>query len=271
MWHALLGIWKTTLRMKRDSMSEENTEVTEVTEQPIADPLVEDYLPNVDKVTEAIQKARAQEKAKLYPQLEKLQEELSSLRQKEQEREAKEADRAAKRKQRETEAAEERKKQEEAELEVRDLLAKKEKEWQSQIEAERLEREKAFALLEREREFQELQQYRQQRVEAERENIIPTLIDLVGGNSKDEVEQSILSLKQKTAQILDDVASAKSQSRKDMVGTRVTVPASGPLDNDSDPRSYSPDDVKNMSLADYAKNRQRLLGGANNSGQGLFG
>jgi hypothetical protein len=256
--------------MKRDNMSEDNVEVTEVTE--VTTPEVgEDFLPNVDSVKEAIQKARAQEKAKLYPQLEKLQEELVSLRQKEQERETKEAERKAARAAREADAAAERKKQEESELEVRDLLAKKEKEWQSQLESERKEREKAFALLEREREFQELQQYRQQRIEAERSNIIPTLIDLVAGNSKDEIEQSILSLKQKTAQILEDVASAKSQSRKDMVGTRITVPASGPLDNDSDSRTYSPDDVKNMSLADYAKNRQRLLGGGNNSGQGLFG
>lgn len=251
-------------------MSEDNVEVTEVTEETTPE-VGEDFLPNVDKVTEQIQKARAQEKAKLYPQLEKLQEELSLLRKEREDQKALETERNEKRKQREAEREAEKKAKEEEEMSFKKLLKTKEQEWADKLEQERLERERAFALLEREREFQDIQQYRQQRIEAERSNIIPTLIDLVAGNSKDEIEQSILSLKQKTAQILEDVASAKSQSRKDMVGTRITVPASGPLDNDSDSRTYSPDDVKNMSLADYAKNRQRLLGGGNNSGQGLFG
>jgi hypothetical protein len=252
---------------------DENTEVVETTETlaPAEVFAEETLLPNVDNVKEAIQKARAQEKAKLYPQMEKLQEELSLLRSKEQEREAKDAERKAARAARDAEAAAEKKKQEEAELEVRDLLAKKEKEWQTQLESERAEREKAFALLEREREFQELQQYRSQRLEAERESIIPELIDMIAGNSKDEIEQSILRLKEKSAQIFDSVSAAAQQSRKEMSGTRITAPASGPLDNDSEQRSYTPDSISNMSVADYAKNRAKLLGNTNNRGQGLFG
>jgi hypothetical protein len=236
----------------------------------------ETLLPNTDKVAEAIQKARAQEKAKLYPQVEKLQEELSILKKDKEEREAKEAERRAARQARETEAAAERKKQEEAELSFKDLLAKKEQEFQEKLEAERLEREKAFALLEREREFQELRQYRQSRVEQERENIIPELIDLIDGNTRDEIEASVLNLKDRSAKIFDSVAQSTKQTalqeRKEMVGTRITVPASGPLDNDSDSRAYSPDDISKMSMADYMKNRSRLLGGqGNNRGQGLFG
>jgi hypothetical protein len=217
-------------------------------------------------------KARAQEKAKLYPQVEKLQEELSLLRAKEQEREAKDAERKAARAAREADAAAERKKQEEAELEVRELLSKKEKEWQSQLDSERQEREKAFALLEREREFQELQAYRQQRLESERDAIIPELIDLISGNSKDEIEQSILGLKERSAKIFDSVAQVAQQSRKEMVGARVTAPASGPLDNDSESRSLTQTDISNMSMADYMKNRDKLLGSTGkNRGQGLFG
>ena len=252
--------------------TENNPEVAEVTETLSPETFSEDtLLPNTDDVKEAIQKARAQEKAKLYPQMEKLQEELALLRSKEQEREAKEAERKAARAAREAESAAERKKQEEAELEVRDLLAKKEQEWKAQLESERSEREKAFALLEREREFQELQQYRSQRLEAERSNIIPELIDMIAGNSKDEIEQSILRLKEKSAQIFDSVAQASQQTRKEMVGARITAPASGPLDNDSDSRLITPDSINNMSMADYAKNRAKLLGNTNNRGQGLFG
>jgi hypothetical protein len=221
---------------------------------------------------EDISRARTQEKEKLYPQVEKLKEELSLLKQREQEREAKEAERKAQRVAREAEVAKKKKEEDEQQLELRELLSKKEQEFQAQIEEERAEREKAFALLDREREFQELQSYRQQRLEQERENIIPELIDLIQGNSKDEIEQSINGLKDKSAKIFDSVATASQQTRKEMVGSRITAPASGPLDNDSEQRSYSPDDLRNMSITDYAKNRAKLLGNAsNNRGQGLFG
>lgn len=216
-------------------------------------------------------KARAQEKEKLYPQVEKLKEELSLLKQREQERELEEARRKEERKKREAEAAKKKKEEEEAELEVRQLLQVKEQEWQAQLEAERLEREKAFALLDQERRFQALMNYRSMRMEQERDNIIPELIDMVQGNDENEIEQSISALKEKSAKIFDSVAQAGVQTRKDMVGARVTVPASGPLDNDSEQRSFTPDSIKDMSLADYAKNRAKLLGQGNNSGQGLFG
>jgi hypothetical protein len=215
-------------------------------------------------------KARAQEKEKLYPQVEKLKEELSLLKQREQERELEEARRKEERKKREAEAAKKKKEEEEAELEVRQLLQRKEEEWQSQLETERQEREKAFALLDQERRFQALMNYRSMRLEQEREAIIPELIDMISGNSEDEIEQSILTLKEKSAKIFDSVAQAGVQTRKDMVGARITVPASGPLDNDSEQRSFTPDSIKDMSMADYAKNRAKLLGTGNNSGQGLF-
>ena len=251
---------------------ENNPEVAELTEVTnIADVSADEALPNADKVAEAIQKARAQEKAKLYPKMEQLQEELASLRTEKQERDAKDAERKAQRALREAELAAEKKRQAESELEVRDLLSIKEQEWKSELEAERREREKAFALLQQEQKYNELKEYRSQRLEAERENIIPELVDLISGNSRDEIEQSIAGLKERSAKIFDSVAQVAQQSRKEMVGTRITSPASGPLDNDSDSRTYSPNDMSNMSMADYAKNRSKLLGNSKNSGQGLFG
>jgi predicted lactoylglutathione lyase len=157
-------------------------------------------------------------------------------------------------------------------MDIRQLLEKKEKEFQTQLEAERLERERAFALLEQEKHFQEVMQYRQQRIEQERENVIPELIDLIEGNNRDEIEQSIASLKDKSARILDSAQQALQSTRREMAGTRITSPASGPLDNDSEQRSYSPENIREMSLADYAKQRAKLLGeAAGNRGKGLFG
>ena len=212
-----------------------------------------------------IAKAREQEKAKLYPQMEKLKDELATLKK---ERD----DRAAEEERNRQAALLEQQKQQEEEMDVRSLLQKKEQEFAAQLEAERLERERAFALLEQEKHFQDVMQYRQQRLEQERDSIIPELVDLIEGNDRDEIEQSITNLKNKSAQILGSVQAASQSARREMAGTRVTAPASGPLDNDSEQRSYSPESIRDMSLADYAKQRAKLLGeAAGNRGRGLFG
>jgi len=227
--------------------------------------------PDARFTAEDIAKARKQEKDKVYSQLDTMKEELAALRKEREERAAIEAERLAKRQAREAERAAEKKAKAEEEMSVKQLLQTKEKEWQSQIEAERAEREKAFALLEREREFQELQQYRMARVDAERENIAPELIDLVSGNNKDEIERSIADLKARSVKIFENIAAVSQNSRKDMQGARITVPASGPLDNDSSQAAFTPEAIANMSAAEYAKHRSKLLGNSNTRGQGLFG
>jgi len=219
-----------------------------------------------------IAKAREQEKAKLYPQMEKMKEELATLKKAREEQAAKEAEREARIAEEASRQEALRKEQEESELSAKELLAKKEQEFNSLLENERLERERAFALLEQERRFQELQNYRQTRLEQERDNIIPELIDLIDGDSQEAVEQSILNLKEKSARILNSAQAAMQSARQQMAGTRITAPAAGPLDNDSEQKSYTPDGIRGMDMAEYAKQRAKLLGNAaSNRGQGLFG
>lgn len=254
---------------------EDNLEVADATEtgstEAFNEAAADAVKPNAKYTTEDIAKARAQEKAKLYPQLEKTQEELAAVKKILEDQQAKETERAAARQAREAARAEEKKKLEEDEMSFKTLLSTKEQEWKAQLEAVKAESESNFALLQREREYQELSAFRQQRLEQERDAIIPELIDLISGNNKDEIEQSIAGLKERSSKIFDSVAQVAQQSRKEMVGTRITSPASGPLDNNSDSLSLTPDSIANMSMADYAKNRQKLLGGSNNRGQGLFG
>ena len=221
---------------------------------------------------EEVARIREQEKAKVYPKMEKMAEELAALKKKAEDAAAKEAEREAKRAAKEAEKVAKAKAKEEEELSLKDLLAKKEQEFQAQLEQERLEREKAFAILDRERQYTELMQYRQQRIEQERDSIVPELVDLIDGDSKDAIEQSIATLKEKSARILESAQAAMSQAKQQMVGARITAPASGPLDNDSSQQSFTPDSIRDMSLADYAKQRAKLLGeAATNRGQGLFG
>ena len=241
-----------------------------VVENPVP-PVVQEVSEQVAQSFSAddLAKARAQEKAKLYPQMEKMAQELEALKKAQAEAEARKAEKA---RLREQEKAEKEKRKEEEELSAKELLAKKEQEWQSQLEAERLERERAFALLQKEQELSQISSYRQQRIEQERDTIVPQLIDLVNGNSVDEIEQSIAVLKEKSAGIMQDVMQASQLAKKQMVGASITAPASGPLDNDPSQQSYTPDSIRDMSMADYMKNRARLLGdAANNRGQGLFG
>jgi hypothetical protein len=79
-------------------------------------------------------------------------------------------------------------------------------------------------------------------------------------------------LREKSQSILQSAQAAMQSAKQQMVGARVTAPASGPLDNNSENNSYTPDSIRDMSLADYAKQRAKLLGtAASNRGQGLFG
>lgn len=217
-------------------------------------------------------KAREQEKAKLYPQMEKMKEELANLKKKAEEEAALRADKEAKRAAKEAERSAKQKEKEEKELSFKELLAKKEQEFAAQLESERLEREKAFAILDKERQFNELVSYRSARLEQERDSIVPELIDLIAGNSQDEIEQSIAMLKEKSASILQSAQAALQSVRQQQKGTSVTAPSSGPLDNDPSQQSFTPDSLRDMSMADYAKQRAKLLGNAaSNRGQGLFG
>ena len=217
-------------------------------------------------------KAREQEKAKLYPQMEKMKEELANLKKKAEEEALSRADKEAKRAAKEAERSAKQKEKEESELSFKELLAKKEQEFQSQLESERLEREKAFAILDKERQFNELVSYRNNRLNQERDNIVPELIDLISGNTQDEIEQSISTLKEKSSSILQSAQAALQSVRQQQKGTSITAPSSGPLDNDPSQQSFTPDSLRDMSMADYAKQRAKLLGNAaSNRGQGLFG
>ena len=218
-----------------------------------------------------IAKAREQEKAKLYPQMEKMKEELARLARERDEQVAREAEREQRIADEEAQRIAAKKEAEESELSFKDLLKKKEQEFTAQLEQERLERERAIALLEQERKFQELMNYRTSRIEQERDGIVPELVDLIEGDSQEAIEQSISILKEKSVRILESAQQAMQSARQQMAGPRITAPAAGPLDNDSSQQSFTPDSIRDMSMADYAKQRAKLLGNAaSNRGQGLF-
>lgn len=212
---------------------------------------------------EDIKRVREQEKSKLYSRLDKMQEEVEALRR---ERE----DRARIEQERETAEEQARREAEEQDMDIRQLLVKKDEEWQERLAAIEAERERDRALLEQERQYAEITAYMTQRIDDERENILPELIDLVGGSTKEEIDASIESLKVRSDRIFESAQQAMSSARREVSGARVTLPS--PVENPSENAQFTPEDIRNMSMQDYAKHRQRLLSGkAQGQSQGLFG
>jgi hypothetical protein len=214
---------------------------------------------------EDLKRVREQEKSKLYPQIDSLKEELTSLKKEREERLAEEAARRA-------EAEAEAKKKAESEMDVRSLLEAKEQEWASKLDAERLERERAFTLLDRERQYAELNEYRTRRLSEEQDNIMPELLDLISGNNPEEIESSITGLRERSSRILESAQSAMQNARKEMTGSRVTAPPTGPMDTNMEQQQFTAEQIAAMSVTEYAKYRGKLLGNAaSNRNKGIFG
>jgi len=156
------------------------------------------------------------------------------------------------------------------ELSAKELLLKKEdefnqrinsveQEWQGRLAEIEAQRQAQEALLEKERQMQEIQHYRAQRLQQEQEAIIPELIDLVAGNSPEEIENSISILRERSSAIIESIQQATQQSQGRLRGAPVTAPPVGPMETQTEYQQLSADDIRNMSMEKYAQMRDRLL------------
>lgn len=223
-----------------------------------------------EEVNALIEKTRQQEKDKLYPQLNKnderytaLNDELKELRKFQRSAEKTEADR-----QKAIEDAQRAK--EEAELSAKDLLARRDQEFNARLTELQESNAAQIALLQKENELARFQAYVQRRAAEESESIAPELLDLIDGNTPEEVESRIELLKAKTESIANSLRGAATRQRAAMPGVAASAGTNGigPLDTPGD-RQYSASDIESMGLKDYAAFRQKVgLAGAHN--QGLF-
>ena len=218
---------------------------------------------------EDLAKVRTQEKDKLYPVVEQLKSEVAALKK---DKDEKAARKAAESEAKATEKAEKDKAKMIADLDAKDLIKLTTDELREQLERERSERERAFALLEQERTYAELQNYKQNLIEAERDNVMPQLWKYLEGNSPEELNASLEDLKAQTASIFEDAMSAQQAQRQSMVGTRATLPPAGALEVNSENRQFTAEDIAAMPMNEYAKYRSRLLSpAAQGKTSGLLG
>ncbi|MER5754281.1 hypothetical protein [Streptomyces sp. NPDC002088] len=221
---------------------------------------------------EDIQKARQEEKDKLYKRLQTVEEQNKTfLTEIEAQRKAREEAQAEEERKRQEVQAEAKRKAED-DLSAKDLLSVKEQEWNSRFEQIEAERAQERLLFQKEQEFNNLQTYIQKRVGDESENIAPELLDFVGGNSPEEVEASINTVKAKTQAILESVQQAAIQQRASMRGVSPTgYSTTGPMDTEPGHKSYSLSDLRDMPMSEYAKIRGQLgVGQAAQNQRGLY-
>lgn len=216
--------------------------------------------------------ARRQEKDKLYPKLTELEQKLALF-----EEERAEALRTA---QEQAAAADaERRRREEDDMSARDLLLRKEDEWKQTLNTAQQEWEQKFnalqaesearaALLERERQFQEVESYKNRRLAEESANIMPELIDMVGGNTVEEIESSIQALAARTSAIVQNIQQSlpQTQQRPRNISPVGGTPR-GPLENATEQQTLTTADIANMSMEQYAQIRDRLLASASGRGR----
>lgn len=220
-----------------------------------------------------LERVRQEEKDKLYSRLttvdersKALEAELTTLREERRARETEEAQRQ----QAEADAA---KQKAESEMSAKRLLEERSSEWENRFAQIEREREQERAALAKESEYNRLRAYIQERVGAERESIAPELVDLIAGNTPDEVDASIQMLKDKTSQIFQSVQSAQETARSQMRGVAATgYTGNGPVDSEGGSRQLSAEDIKNMPMSEFAKYRSQLLGAASkqSNNRGLF-
>lgn len=218
-----------------------------------------------DQVDELLNKARQQEKDKLYGRFESQGTEINELREQltgfKAERDAIEkakAEAEAAQKAAEEKAAKDKA---EAEMTAKQYADERSNELMNQLEAMRTEREQERALFAREREFNELMAYRQQVMAAASDDIAPELIDFVTGNTREEIDASVDLLKGKTQQIIDNMLAAQAGNTPPRPVAPTGRPNTDPFGGDAT-KTYSVDELKNMPLNEYAAIRTQLLGAA---------
>lgn len=221
---------------------------------------------------EDIEKVRREEREKLYGRLSQqdeilkaTQQELEAQRRSREERE--QAETEARRK-----VEEEAESKRQAELSAKSLLKEREQEWEKRFSDLQSQYQRDRDVFAKEQEYARLQQVRTELIAQSADDIAPELVDLVHGNTEDELRQSVELMKQKSAAIVAQIQQTQVAARASMRGTAPTGYGVGPAaDTDAGYRQFSAGDIKSMPMSEYAKYRNQLLPAASAAArQGMF-
>lgn len=231
---------------------------------PAAPVLTEELKTYFDQERERV---RQEEKNKLYPEMQSLQDQVKTLAEAETARQA-EIDAQAQA------AAEAERLRQEAEMTAVERVQQIEESMNQRIAAAEEKAAVADALRLREAELGQLLTYKAQRVGQESENIMPELVDFVRGNTREEIDASIEDVKARTASVVAQVQAQQQQGRQALAMPVAGGPALEPnaMAGGDQQRTLSAEDIRNMSMEDYAQFRPQLLqaGGQRVRENGLY-
>jgi DNA repair exonuclease SbcCD ATPase subunit len=235
-------------------------------------PVSVNYQPETRYFTEAdLERARQQEKDKLYERLEKTTAQLNEFK-------ATVDSLAADKKVRDDELAkqqqtarEEAKRLEDEKLSALELLERRQAEFEQKQAQLREDMEMRLTIAAKEQELLQLKSYIQRRIneEVNATTIIPDLVEYIDGATEEEVEASIKKAKDKTTAIVNAAMGTSSPSIP--MGTSPTGAPFSPLDNLSPSnRELTREQIAQMSMKEYAAYRDQRGISRAGSGRGLF-
>ena len=234
----------------------------------------------MDEVIARVEAARTEEKDKLYSTLNTMDERLKIF----------EAERQALVDQAQAEAealAEAQRLAQQQEMTITERQQQLEAQWEERFQAQEQKMAADQALFQKEREFQQIAGYRNQRLAEMADQIDPRFADFVGGTTPEEIEASLFIAATKTAEIGGEFQKYL-QEQGFVPGQALPPPRTPGLPVTSGP-GYTPDqwgqqltnqettltadDIKNMNMADFAQNREALLDAASRQvrEKGLYG
>lgn len=225
-----------------------------------------------------LEAARKQEKDKLYSQIQALQasqQEAATALQALQAAKQAETDAAAAL-QAEKDAQAQAKREEE--MSAKTLLEQKLNEanqtWEAKFQQMEQERAQERALLDKERAYQGLVDYRNTAIANAGDSIAPQFHDFISGETQEQIDAGIARAQAATESIASQFQEAQKQQLSQMRGVSTAGYAPvGPMDANPGNQQLSPDDIANMSMAEFAKLRQQTgIGRAESrTNRGLFG
>ena len=169
---------------------------------------------------------------------------------------------------REKELADAKKAAEEEKMTAQQLIESRGRQWEQQIAEMQRKQDEQTALFQKEREFTQLQIYIRDQVAAHADDIMPELLDYIGGSSPEEVDASIQVALQKSLSVAQKLAEMQTNGRASMQGTRTGPVPIGELDRPAGDGQLTSEQIAAMSMPEYAKFRQ---GRIPSTGTGIFG
>ena len=221
---------------------------------PTNEPVIPSGYVSEQDMLARIERARQEEKDKLYPRFEELSTSVRTLTQEREERLTVESTEQLR-------LADEARIAKEAEMDARTLAENYKSEMDTRFAA--LEEQRAIdqAIAQKEIQLAGLESYTVRRLSEEQNAILPELLDLVTGSSQEAVEESIAKMKERTSLIMTGVQEFIGQQPPQRIPP-ISVTGQPPIDsgagNDPLDRQITHEEIGAMTMEEYTANRQDI-------------